>query len=144
VGDGARLGRRAPLVPPTPERVAGHVAASGRDAGEALGEMPPSGGLLTIEKLAINAVMAGTPAAAMPLLVSAAAAILEEEFHLFGIAASTAPAMPALIVNGPARDALSIPYSYACFGGAAGPAPAIGRTVNLVPRGPTRAVTRPF
>jgi hypothetical protein len=39
-----------------------------------------------------------------------------------------------MVVNGPSRDALEIPYDTGCFGGAAGPGPAIGRATRLVMR----------
>src|SRR6267142_1944711 len=46
-------------VPPTAERVAAAVAASGRGADELVAEMPPRFGRATVQKIAINAVMAG-------------------------------------------------------------------------------------
>ena len=48
-----------PLVPPTPERVLAMLSGTKRDAQEVLGEMAPNMGEVTIEKVAINAVMAG-------------------------------------------------------------------------------------
>jgi hypothetical protein len=48
-----------PVVPPTRERVARAVAATGRDAGELVALVPPNYGRATVEKIAVNAVMAG-------------------------------------------------------------------------------------
>ena len=48
-----------PVVPPTRERVERMLGATRRDRGELLGEMPPNYGRLTVEKTAVNAVMAG-------------------------------------------------------------------------------------
>ncbi len=48
-----------PVIPPTRERVAAMVAGSGRDAGEQIALVPPNFGRATVEKIAVNAVMAG-------------------------------------------------------------------------------------
>jgi hypothetical protein len=42
--------------------------------------------------------------------------------------------VPGVFINGPSRDRLGIPYGPGCFGGEAGPAPAIGRAIRLVMR----------
>ena len=123
-----------PLVPPTEERVRGHVAASGRYPDECLADLPPRGGRCTVEKVAINAVMAGTPPESMPLLCAALAAMAEPDFNLFALNTTTCCVVPGVFVNGPSRDALGIPYGPGCFGGQAGPAPAIGRAIRLVMR----------
>lgn len=130
----AGWGDGLPLVPPSEALVRGHVAASGRFPDEALGALPPRGGLCTVEKLAINAVMAGTPAVAMPLLCAAVEAMSAAEFNLFALNTTTSCVVPGMFVNGPARDDLKIPYGPGCFGGHAGPAPAIGRATRLVMR----------
>src|SRR5207249_12136145 len=48
-----------PVVPPTRERVERMLSGTRRSPDELLGEMPPNYGRLTIEKAAINAVLAG-------------------------------------------------------------------------------------
>jgi len=48
------------------------VAASGRFPDEVIAEVPPRNGSATVEKVAINAVMAGAPSESMPLLMAAA------------------------------------------------------------------------
>ena len=130
----AGWGDGLPLVPPTPDLVGGHVAASGCPADQLLAELPPRQGACTVEKLAVNAVMAGAPAAAMPLMCAAVDAMADPEFDLFALNTTTSCVVPALFVNGPARHELDIPYAAGCFGGQAGPAPAIGRALRLVMR----------
>src|SRR5687767_4519941 len=66
-----------PVIPPTEERVAGHVAASGLGASATIGTLYPSGVNCTVELLAVNAVMAGAPAESMPLLCAAISAITD-------------------------------------------------------------------
>jgi len=48
-----------PAVPPTAARVAAAVAASGRSRDELVAELPTRFGRATVEKVAVNAVMAG-------------------------------------------------------------------------------------
>ena len=130
----AGWGDGLPLIPPTEERVRAHVQASGRFPEAHLGDLPPRQGRCTVEKVAVNAVMAGVPAAAMPLLCTAIEAMSEPDFNLFALNTTTSCVVPGVFVNGPVRDELEIPYDAGCFGGVAGPAPAIGRALRLLMR----------
>jgi hypothetical protein len=130
----AGWGDGLPLVPPVEEFVREYVAASNRFPDDLLAELPPRNGRCTVEKVAINAVMAGAPATAMPLLCAAVEACADPAFDLFSLNTTTSSVVPGLFVNGPARHALAIPYAAGCFGGEAGPAPSIGRALRLVMR----------
>jgi hypothetical protein len=130
----AGWGDGLPLVPPREELVREFVVASGRFPDDLLGELPPRGGRCTVEKLAVNAVLAGAPATAMPLLCAAVEAMSAPEFNLFALNTTTSCVVPGMFVNGPARFELKLPYGPGCFGGEAGPAPAIGRATRLVMR----------
>ncbi len=130
----AGWGDGLPLVPPTEARVRDHVAASGRFPDELIGEVPPRNGRATVEKIAINAVMAGAPAAAMPLLLASIDAMLDPQFNLFALNTTTCSVVPAMFVHGPARHEFEIPMGVGCFGGAAGSATAIGRATRLIMR----------
>lgn len=123
-----------PLIPPTEDLVAEFIAHSGRRADASLGRIPPSRAQCTVEKVAINAVMAGAPVESMALICSSLAAMIDSPLWLDGINATTAAVIPAVIVNGPIRDRLQIPYAYSALGGMASPAPAIGRAMRLVMR----------
>jgi hypothetical protein len=70
----------------------------------------------------------------MPLLCAAVEAMGQPDFNLFALNTTTSSVTPAVIVNGPVRDELGIPYGAGCFGGQSGPAPAIGRALRLVMR----------
>ena len=48
-----------PVIPPTRGRVAAAVAATGRAGSEVIALVPPNFGRATVEKIAVNAVMAG-------------------------------------------------------------------------------------
>ena len=130
----AGWGDGLPLVPPTEEHVRAFVAASGRFPDEVLGVLPPREGRCSVEKLAINAVMAGAPAESMPLLCAAVEACVDPELDLFSLNTTTSSVAPGLFVNGPIRHRLGLPMEAGCFGGVAGPAPAIGRALRLVMR----------
>jgi hypothetical protein len=130
----AGFGDGLPLVPPTEARVRAFVAASGRAPDELLAVLPPRRGRCTVEKLAVNAVMAGAPPEAMRLLCAAVEAIADPALDLFALGTTTSCVVPGLFVNGPARRALRIPCEAGCFGGEAGPGPAIGRALRLVLR----------
>src|SRR5437879_4781618 len=130
----AGWGDGLPLVPPTEARVRDHVAASHHWPDDVLAELPPRRGRCTVEKLAVNAVMAGAPAESMPLLCAAIETMADPLVNLFALNTTTCSVIPGVFVNGPARHELKIPYGPGCFGGEAGPAPAIGRALRLVMR----------
>ncbi len=130
----AGWGDGLPLIPPTEERVREFVARSGRFPEATLTDLPPRNGRCTVEKVAVNAVMAGAPAESMPLLCTAVEAMGAPDFNLFALNTTTSCVVPGVFVNGPVRHDLSIPYDAGCFGGVAGPAPAIGRALRLLMR----------
>lgn len=130
----AGWGDGLPLVPPTEARVRAFLAANDRFPDEVICDLPPMRAECTVEKIVINAVMAGAPPESLELLIAALKAIAEPDFELYGVNTTTAPVFPAFVVNGATRDALGIPYSYGCFGGVATPAVAMGRAIRLVMR----------
>src|SRR5262249_1337571 len=123
-----------PLIPPTEARVREWVAASGHFPDETIAEIPPRNGRATVEKIAINAVMAGAPPEAMPLLLAAVDPMSDPLFNLFALNTTTWCAVPAMIVNGPVRRELKLPMGPGCFGGEAGTGASIGRASRLITR----------
>jgi hypothetical protein len=122
-----------PLVPPTSGRVRAFLAENDRYPDELIARMPDESAC-TVEKIVINAVMAGAPPESLELIIAAIEAIAEPDFELYGLNATTAPVYPAFVVNGPLRDKLQIPYGYGCAGGVATRAVAIGRAIRLIMR----------
>jgi hypothetical protein len=86
----------------------------------------------TVEKIAINAVMAGAPAESLPLIIAALEAMAHPDFELYGLNATTAAIVPLTLVNGPIRNKLNIPYKHGCLGGVPSTALAIGRAIRLI------------
>ena len=90
-----------PLVPPTPERVAGMLAALGDvDPDEVVATLPPRGGAATRRVIAINAVLAGCPSACAPVVVSAVRALALPSVNLRGVNATTHPVAPFVLITG--------------------------------------------
>ncbi|ORA19510.1 hypothetical protein BST14_05425 [Mycobacterium arosiense ATCC BAA-1401 = DSM 45069] len=123
-----------PLIPPTSGRVRAFLARNDRYPDEIIAHLPPTNVELTVEKIVINAVMAGAPPESLELLIAMIVSIADPDFELYGVNATTAPVYPVFVVNGPIRNELDIPFSYGCLGGMANKAAAIGRAVRLIMR----------
>jgi hypothetical protein len=121
-----------PVVPPTREAVQRFVDYVKADPREVLGEIPPMHGKATVEKVAINAVMAGCLPAFMPVVIAALKAMLNPRFNLHGVACTTGPHTPLVIVSGPAAERLNINGGYNCFGQGWRANATIGRAVKFL------------
>jgi len=121
-----------PVVLPTREAVQEMLQGTDLAADHRLGSMLPLNGRVTVEKIAINAVMAGCRPTYMPVLIAAAEGLLEEDFDLGGVQTSTGPHSPLLIINGPIRQQIRVN----CASGALGPGwqanATIGRAIRLI------------
>ena len=121
-----------PIVPPTPDRVRAMIATAGEDATRVLGVMPPLWREASIEKLAVNAVMAGCDPAYFPVIVAAVKAILEPAFNLYGVQATTHPVAPLTIVSGPVAGAIGMHAGSGLFGPGFRANATIGRAMRLI------------
>ena len=89
-----------PVVPPTPERVVAMLEHTSRDPQDVVGVVPPYGGEATVEKVAVNAVMAGCAGPELPVVLAAVEAVCDETFAMHGLLATTHPAGPVIVVSG--------------------------------------------
>lgn len=121
-----------PIIPPTEDRVSQAVKASGLPGDRVVAELPPRDGLATVEKIAINCVMAGCRPEYMPVLIAAVEAMAAPEFNLHGIQATTNPVGPMVIVNGPIRKTLGMNGGRNCLGPGNRANASIGRAVRLI------------
>jgi hypothetical protein len=128
------FGDGLPCIPPTEGLVSRYLEAAGHPADEVVAVLPPTHTPCTVELVAINAAMTGARPEAMPFLCSTIATMAVPDFDLGTLNTTTASSVPAVIVNGPIRHDLDIPFQGACFGGAPTPAAAIGRAIRLVMR----------
>lgn len=122
-----------PMVPPTDARVRTFLSQNDRYPDELVGTLP-GGVSCTVEKIVINAVMAGAPPESLELLIAMVASIADPDFELYGVNATTAPVYPAFVLNGPVRHELDVPMSYGCLGGVPGISVTTGRAIRLIMR----------
>jgi hypothetical protein len=120
-----------PIVPPTEARVETMLAGIDADPDHVVGKIPPLWAEATVEKVAINAVMAGCGPEAMPVLVAAFEAMLDPAFNLYGVQATTHPVAPLLIVHGPAAARLGMHAGPGVFGPGNRANATLGRAVRL-------------
>ena len=121
-----------PMVPPTEERVARMLQHTRRGRDEIIGLIAPGFGAATVERIAINGVLAGCDADYMPVLIAAAEAISRPRFNLQGIQATTNPVAVWLVVNGPVRKRLGVNATYNCLGQGTWANATLGRAIRLM------------
>jgi hypothetical protein len=119
-----------PIVPPTPERV--RRMLGDLDGARSLGTMPPVWRRATVEKLAVNAVMAGCEPSYFPVIVAAVEALLDPAFNLYGVQATTHPVAPLLVVNGEYGRRIGLHSGSGCFGPGFRANATIGRAIRLI------------
>ncbi len=122
-----RWGDGLPCVPPTAQRVERMIAASGRRADEVIGRIPPNLTEATVERIAVNAVMAGALPEYLPVIIAAMEASCEPSFNCIAMQCTATSACPMLVINGPIRQKLGINCSRGCFGPGWRPNATIGR-----------------
>ena len=123
-----------PVVPPTEERVLRMLAGTTRAPSELVGVIPPDNAPGTVEKVAINAVMAGCKPEYLPVVLAAVEAACRDEFCMHGVLATTYFAAPILIVNGPIRERIGMNASHNVLGQGNRANSTIGRALQLVIR----------
>ncbi|MEE8396747.1 MAG: hypothetical protein V3S29_11875, partial [bacterium] len=97
-----------PLVPPTREAVDEMLAGTSMAPDEVVARLYPNEGKATVEKIAINAVMAGCRPDYLPILIAAVKCIATPRFRQELTLISTGSFFPTVIVNGPIAKKLDI------------------------------------
>jgi hypothetical protein len=120
-----------PIVPPTLGRVDEMLARAGRGRNDVVGELEPLGGVATVEKIAVNAVMAGCRPEHLPLVIAAVEAIVDPVFNLRGVQTTDENVTPLLIVSGRAAAELEINASFGALGPGWRANATIGRALRL-------------
>ncbi len=105
-----------PVVPPTDERVLRMLAGTTRAADEIIGAIPPNLVPCTVEKVAINAVMAGCKPDYMPVVLGIVEGALQRLFAMHGLLCTTYFSGPVAIVNGPIARAIGMNSGINCLG----------------------------
>lgn len=123
-----------PVIPPTPERVLRMLAGTTRNPQDVVAIAPPNLVQLTVEKIAINAVMAGALPEYLPWIITALEAVCNDEFNMHGVLATTMPVGPVIICNGPGTQAIGMNSGVNVFGQGNRANLTIGRAVQLTIR----------
>ena len=123
-----------PLVPPTEDRVARMLAGTSRAPDEIVGIIPPDQVACSVEKVAINAVMAGCKPEYLPVVLAAVEAACRDEFCMHGLLATTYFSGPVIIVNGPIINEIGMNWNTNALGQGSRANSTIGRALQLVIR----------
>ena len=123
-----------PVVPPTQERVLRMLTGTARSSDDVIGMVPPDLAPCTVEKIAINAVLAGCKPEYLPVVIAAVEAALQDEFCMHGLLATTYFSGPLVIVNGPLGRAIGMNSKGNALGQGNRANATIGRALQLVIR----------
>jgi hypothetical protein len=123
-----------PLVPPTRERVLRMLGGTRRDPAEVVAVVPPDLVECTVEKVAVNAVIAGCRPEYLPVVLAAVEAACTDEFNVHGLLATTWASGPVVVVNGPVAERIGMNSGGNALGQGSRANATIGRTLQLVVR----------
>jgi len=122
-----------PAVPPTRDRVERMLlGAPGRARDELLGTIGPQYGEATVEKVAINAVMAGCKPEYFPVVLAGVEALCDERLCAHGLNVTLFSAAPWAIINGPVRLMIGLNGGHNALGHGFRANATIGRALRLV------------
>jgi hypothetical protein len=121
-----------PVVPPTAPAIERILRYLRLDPQKVVGLIPPRNGIATIEKIAINCVMAGCKPEHVPIVIAALEAMLEPEFNLVGVQTTTNPCAPLVMVSGPVVRALGFNTKDCAIGHGSRSNGAVGRAIRLI------------
>lgn len=121
-----------PIVPPTIERVDRMLQQTSRGRDEVVARLAPGFGKATVERIAINAVLAGCNPEALPVLIAATEAVTDPCFNLQGIQTTTNPVAIWLILNGPLALQLGVNATFNCIGQGTWANATMGRALRLI------------
>jgi hypothetical protein len=121
-----------PIIPPTAEAVAEMMAGTDLPPDHIVATIIPRKGKATIEKIAVNAVMAGALPTYMPVLIAAVQSFADPKSRFDTFEVSTGSWAPSLTINGRIIKDININ----CSSGSLSPGnianAAIGRAVGLI------------
>ncbi len=123
-----------PLVPPTEERVLAMLEGTSRSAGDIVASIPPNLDDITVEKVAISAVMAGCRPEYLPWVLTAIEAACNDDFNMHGLLCTTMPVGPVVVCSGPGTRAIGMNSGGNALGQGNRANLTIGRALQLVVR----------
>ncbi|EGP10231.1 hypothetical protein CSIRO_0007 [Bradyrhizobiaceae bacterium SG-6C] len=123
-----------PVVPPTDVRILRMLEGTSRKPDEIIGDVPPNLSPITVEKVAINAVMAGCRPEYIPVVLAALEAALDPLFTMHGLLCTTCFSSPIVVVNGPIAREIGMNSGINCLGQGNRANATIGRALQLIIR----------
>jgi hypothetical protein len=123
-----------PVVPPTERRVMAMLSGTSRAPDEIVAVVPPDLVPCSVEKVAINAVLAGCKPEFLPVVLTAVEMACTPQFNIHGVLATTMSVGPVLVVNGPIRRAIGMNAGINALGQGNRANSTIGRALQLVIR----------
>ncbi len=123
-----------PVVPPTEQRVLKMLTGTKRAPDELVATVPPDLVEITVEKVAISAVMAGCLPEYLPWVLTAVEAVCNDDFNMHGLLATTMPVAPVLICSGPGTRAIGMNSGINALGQGNRANSTIGRALQLIVR----------
>jgi hypothetical protein len=124
-----------PVIPPTEEAVKEMLTGTDLPPDHLLGKLQSRNGKATIEKIAINAVMAGCLPTYLPVLIAGTLDLIESEPGFAGYTTygfSTGSWAPFWTINGPIRNEININNSSGAFSPGNIANATIGRAMGLI------------
>ena len=121
-----------PIVPPTPALVVRALEFSRREPEEIVGRIPERRRAITVEKVAINSVMAGCRPEYLPVVLAGVEAFCTPESNPHGPTASTGGSGLLLIVNGPPATRLGFNSGGNVLGQGTRANATVGRALRLI------------
>lgn len=123
-----------PVVPPTEARVLRMLEGTTRSLDDVVAVVPPDLVECTVEKVAINAVLAGCKPEYLPVVLAAVEAACTDEFNMHGLLATTWFSGPLVVVNGPIAREIGMNSGINAMGQGNRANATIGRALQLVVR----------
>ena len=123
-----------PVVPPTEARVLRMLEGTTRGSSDLVAVVPPALVECSVEKVAVNAVMAGCAPEHLPVVIAALEAACTDEFNMHGVLATTMSVGPVLVVNGPVAERIGMNSGLNALGQGNRANATIGRALQLVVR----------
>jgi thiol-disulfide isomerase/thioredoxin len=123
-----------PVIPPTRVRVIRMLRGTDRSPKEVIGNIPPDNAPCTIEKVAINAVLAGCKPEYFPIVLASVQAALQDKFCMHGLLCTTYFSGPVMIVNGPVVQQVGLNNGINALGQGSRANATIGRALQLLIR----------
>lgn len=123
-----------PVVPPTEERVMAMLTGTKRAPSDIVATVPPDLVDISVEKVAIAAVVAGCKPEYLPWVLTAVEAACTDEFNMHGLLATTMPVGPVIVCSGPGTRAIGMNSGGNALGQGNRANLTIGRALQLVIR----------